>query len=211
MYPDLAILSLEISELHRELERTMSGFSKKGTYSYMAPEMYKGEKYDSRVDIYSLGIVLYRLMNHNRLPFMSLEKQFITYRDKENALNKRVAGEQMSAPVDAGTQFARIIMKACAYDPAQRYQTPEELYGVLDDLKNGDHGRIRQLQNGVQKAGTDKTESYSAIAQNGRVAQNVTSDAENVRKVQCRIRQYRIPGEIKKASDFQNAAKENVL
>ena len=31
----------------RELERTMSGFSKKGTYSYMAPEMYKGEKYDS--------------------------------------------------------------------------------------------------------------------------------------------------------------------
>ena len=32
----------------RELERTMSGFSKKGTYSYMAPEMYKGEKYDSR-------------------------------------------------------------------------------------------------------------------------------------------------------------------
>ena len=44
---------------------------------------------------------------------MSLEKQFITYRDKENALNKRVAGEQMSAPVDAGTQFARIIMRLC--------------------------------------------------------------------------------------------------
>ena len=78
---------------------------------------------------------------------MSLEKQFITYRDKENALNKRVAGEQMSAPVDAGTQFARIIMKACAYDPALRYQTPEELYSVLDDLKNGkDVLKERRLQ-----------------------------------------------------------------
>ena len=109
----------------RELERTMSGFSKKGTYSYMAPEMYKGEKYDSRVDIYSLGLVLYKLMNHNRLPFMSLEKQFITYRDKENALNKRIAGEKMNAPADAGSIFAQIILKACAYDPSERYQTPE--------------------------------------------------------------------------------------
>ena len=166
----------------RELERTMSGFSKKGTYSYMAPEMYKGKKYDSRVDIYSLGIVLYRLMNHNRLPFMSLEKQFITYRDKENALNKRVAGEQMSIPVDAGEQFARIILKACAYDPAQRYQTPEELYGALDDLKNGRAGRSQQLPNGVQKTGTGKTKSYSATVQNSRAVQNVASDAGDVQK-----------------------------
>lgn len=73
----------------------MSGLSKKGTYSYMAPEMYKGEAYDSRVDIYSLGIVLYKLRNHNRLPFISLEKQLITYRDKENALNKRMDGEKL--------------------------------------------------------------------------------------------------------------------
>ena len=166
----------------RELERTMSGFSKKGTYSYMAPEMYKGEKYDSRVDIYSLGIVLYRLMNHNRLPFMSLEKQFITYRDKENALNKRVAGEQMGIPADAGEQFARIILKACAYDPAQRYQTPEELYGALDDLKNGRAGRSQQLPNGVQKTGTGKTKSYSATVQNSRAVQNVASDAGDVQK-----------------------------
>ena len=129
----------------RELERTMSGFSKKGTYSYMAPEMYKGEKYDSRVDIYSLGIVLYKLMNHNRLPFMSLEKQFITYRDKENALNKRVAGEKMSVPADAGELFAQIILKACAYDPAERYQTPEEFYRALDDLKNGRIVKNRQI------------------------------------------------------------------
>ena len=143
----------------RELERTMSGFSKKGTYSYMAPEMYKGEKYDSRVDIYSLGIVLYKLMNHNRLPFMSLEKQFITYRDKENALNKRIAGEKMSPPADAGALFAQIILKACAYDPAERYQTPKEFYRALDDLKNGriagqqrtavrvDGGRSQQIKN----------------------------------------------------------------
>ena len=65
----------------RELEKTMSSLSKKGTYSYMAPEMYKGERYDNSVDIYSLGIVLYKIMNKNRLPFLNLEKQLITYRD----------------------------------------------------------------------------------------------------------------------------------
>mgnify|MGYP001657959904 CR=1 FL=1 len=121
----------------RELERTMSALSKKGTYSYMAPEMYRGEKYDSRVDIYSLGIVLYKLMNHNRLPFMNLEKQFITYRDKENALNRRMSGEKLIKPADAREEFSRIILKACAFDPAQRYQTPQEFYRDLDDLKNG--------------------------------------------------------------------------
>ena len=190
----------------RELERTMSGFSKKGTYSYMAPEMYKGEKYDSRVDIYSLGIVLYRLMNHNRLPFMSLEKQFITYRDKENALNKRVAGEQMGIPADAGEQFARIILKACAYDPAQRYQTPEELYGALDDLKNGRAVRSQQLSNGVQKTGTGKTKSYSATVQ------NIASDDGNVRKstaqnMSAQNTSAKNTQENRKTSDFQNAAK----
>ena len=138
----------------RELERTMSSFSKKGTYSYMAPEMYKGEKYDSRVDIYSLGIVLYKLMNRNRLPFLNLEKQFITYRDKENALARRMSGEPLKKPADAGEMLSEIILKACAYRPEDRYQTPEEFYNDLDDLQ---HGRY--------KAVTEKGAGSPAVAE----------------------------------------------
>ena len=119
----------------RELERTMSGLSKKGTYSYMAPEMYKGEAYDARVDIYSLGIVLYKLRNHNRLPFISLEKQLITYRDKENALNKRMAGEQLPKPAEASDALARVILKACAYDRKERYANAEEFRKALEAVK----------------------------------------------------------------------------
>lgn len=148
----------------RELERTMSGFLKKGTYSYMAPEMYKGEKYDSGVDIYSLGIVLYKLMNHNRLPFMNLEKQFITYRDKENALTRRMSGEQMEPPAEAGRLFAQIILKACAFDPAKRYQTPEEFYRDLDDLK---HGRM-----------TGRAQKTSEIKQKDRPAPTSSGETE---------------------------------
>ena len=162
----------------RELERTMSGFSKKGTYSYMAPEMYKGEKYDSGVDIYSLGIVLYKLMNHNRLPFMNLEKQFITYRDKENALTRRMSGEQMEPPAEAGRLFAQIILKACAFDPAKRYQTPEEFYRDLDDLK---HGRMTGR---AQKTSEIKQKDRPAPASSGETEPKSRSQAYKTATVQ---------------------------
>ncbi len=118
----------------RELDRTMSGLSKKGTFSYMAPEMYRGETYDARVDIYSLGIVLYKLRNHNRLPFISLKKQLITYRDKEEALNRRMAGEKLPVPVEAGEAFAEVILKACAYDRHDRYESAEEFRMALEQI-----------------------------------------------------------------------------
>jgi serine/threonine-protein kinase len=39
-----------------------------GTLDYMAPEVIRG-KYDGRVDIYSLGVTMYYLLNGNKLPF----------------------------------------------------------------------------------------------------------------------------------------------
>lgn len=152
----------------RELERTMSSFSKKGTYSYMAPEMYKGEKYDSRVDIYSLGIVLYKLMNKNRLPFMNLEKQFITYRDKENALARRMSGEPLKKPAEAGDEFAQVILKACAYKVEDRYQTPEEFYRDLDDLQ---HGRYKAS---VKESDRSLTEDIETTVEHGEIQPKVT-------------------------------------
>lgn len=119
----------------REQAHTMSNMSKKGTYSYMAPEIYKGEKYDSSIDIYSLGIVLYKLMNQNRLPFLSLDKQLITYRDKETALARRMAGEKMPAPVNASAAFSHIILKACAYEPGKRYRKLEDMLRDLEKLR----------------------------------------------------------------------------
>ena len=119
----------------REQAHTMSNMSKKGTYSYMAPEIYKGEKYDSSIDIHSLGIVLYKLMNQNRLPFLSLDKQLITYRDKETALARRMAGEKMPVPVNASAAFSHIILKACAYEPGKRYRKPEDMLRDLEKLR----------------------------------------------------------------------------
>ena len=130
----------------RELDRTMSGLSKKGTFSYMAPEMYRGEAYDARVDIYSLGIVLYKLRNHNRLPFISLKKQLITYRDKEEALNRRMAGEKLPVPAEAGEAFAEVILKACAYDRHDRYESAEEFRMALEQILYPGQPKMQEIR-----------------------------------------------------------------
>ena len=70
----------------KTVEKTMSGLSKKGTYTYMAPEVYKGEEYGPSVDIYSLGIVLYRYLNNNRAPFLPEFPAVITHSDRSNAI-----------------------------------------------------------------------------------------------------------------------------
>ena len=147
----------------RELERTMSGLSKKGTFSYMAPEMYKGEPYDAKVDIYSLGIVLYKLRNHNRLPFISLEKQLITYRDKENALNRRMSGENPPRPAEAGEGLADIILKACAYDRQDRFETAEEFREALETLKYQKPASVKKQPEEPEEPDATDNEDYIEI------------------------------------------------
>ena len=147
----------------RELERTMSGLSKKGTFSYMAPEMYKGEPYDAKVDIYSLGIVLYKLRNHNRLPFISLEKQLITYRDKENALNRRMSGENPPRPAEAGEGLADIILKACAYDRQDRFETAEEFREALEALKYQKPASVKKQPEEPEEPDATDNENYIEI------------------------------------------------
>ena len=67
----------------RKLEATQANLSRKGTLNYMAPEVYKSESYGSNVDIYSLGLVLYTLLNNNRIAFLPAYTQPISYSDNE--------------------------------------------------------------------------------------------------------------------------------
>ena len=76
----------------RKLENTSGYMSKKGTYNYMAPEVYRGEKYGPRCDIYSLGLVMYRLLNNGRLPFLPAAPKMITPNDRETSLVRRMSG-----------------------------------------------------------------------------------------------------------------------
>ena len=55
----------------KTVEKTTGG-TKIGTYKYMAPEVYNNQPYGAGADIYSLGLVLYWLLNERRMPFLPL-------------------------------------------------------------------------------------------------------------------------------------------
>ncbi len=141
----------------REAAMDQHSFSKKGTYSYMAPEMYKGEEYDDRADLYSLGLVLYKLLNHNRLPFMDLNKQLITYHDKENALTRRMTGEALPPPAEAPESFAKVLSKVCAYKKENRYRTAGEFLEALLELKREKDFRSKLHQEESRNEGVPET------------------------------------------------------
>ena len=119
----------------RTLEKTTGGLSKKGTYTYMAPEIYKDEKYGSSVDIYSLGIVLYRLLNNNRAPFLPEPPKPITHSERERGLVRRISGEPLPPPANADGRLAEIVLKACAYEPKDRYSSPLQMRQELEAIQ----------------------------------------------------------------------------
>lgn len=115
----------------KALDRTVSSYSSKGTFSYMAPEVFHGKPYDSRADLYSTGIILYKLANRNRDPFIDPEKQIITHQDRERAMNLRIQGEKLPAPIDADEKLSRVILKACEYEPKSRFESPDAMTQAL--------------------------------------------------------------------------------
>ena len=134
--------------------RTMTGI---GTLSYMAPEVFRGQSYNNTVDIYALGLVLYRLLNNGRMPFLPADGSY-TMRDIDSANYKRLHGTPLPAltgktvggePVSDWLDTA--VRKACAVDPADRYQTAKEFYNALNNGKaeedrRGEEERERQTK-----------------------------------------------------------------
>ena len=116
----------------RTLEKTSSGLSKKGTYTYMAPEVFKGEKYNAAVDIYSLGIVMYKLLNNNFEPF----RKDRSYSDGDRAMALRMSGARPEKPQNANDALGKIILKACSFKPEDRYQSPSQMRADLENIND---------------------------------------------------------------------------
>ncbi len=108
-----------------------------GTPDYMSPEQARGQEVDQRSDIFSAGAVFY-LMLTGRKPFAAPD------------LTAVLAKVQSEAPLpiretEAPATLARLVMKALAKQPAERYQSCAQMITELERLKRDLETETNQL------------------------------------------------------------------
>ncbi len=100
----------------------------KGKIAYMAPEQCRAEAVDRRSDTFALGILLFELTTTTRL--FSGKSDLV--------IMQQIVSEEAPAPSsrrpDCPPALDAIAKKALARDPAQRYQTAQELQLALESF-----------------------------------------------------------------------------
>lgn len=101
----------------------------KGKVGYMAPEQIEGEPIDRRADLFAVGIVLYALTT-GKHPFR---------RESDAATMYNICSPQPVLPPskfipDYPPALERVLLKALAKSPADRYQTSNEMLRDLDQV-----------------------------------------------------------------------------
>ncbi len=120
------------------LSENSVSMSVKGTYHYMAPEVLRCGKVGRTADIYSLGIVMYRLLNNNKYPFIDPRIEVVSADMLEQSDQRRFSGEKLPVPCNcSNANLANIVLKACEYNATDRWQTPQEFKQALLSYING--------------------------------------------------------------------------
>ena len=118
------LIDFGIAKAESRLQKTQAGILK-GKFSYMSPEQVKGLPIDGRSDIFAAGILLWELICG--------EKLFTG--DSDFAILEKVRQGLVPAPRSVTRAcpegLEKVILKALATEPTQRYQTASELH---DDL-----------------------------------------------------------------------------
>ena len=105
-----------------ELNSNKLAEDKKGTAEYIAPEILQGEEIDNRIDLYSLGIVLYFLI-YKKFPFSA--------EDELDIFNAAINHEPNFPPVKYSKLILMVLKKLLNKSPSQRYKNA---LSILKDL-----------------------------------------------------------------------------
>lgn len=111
--------------------------SMRGTLAYMAPEQLDNELsgVDERADVYGLGAILYEVLT-GKPPFPATGERDDIARLREHVV---VDASVAAAPLHVPSRLARIVARALAKRPEDRYANVAELRAELESLARG-HG-----------------------------------------------------------------------
>ena len=125
------VLDFGIARARTSPEVTLSGFV--GSPNYAAPEQATGKKVDIRADIYSLGVVLYRMLG-GRLPFQGDTPWEV--------INLHISATP--PPLEAlrpglPNPVVDLVGRALAKRPEDRFQTPAQMVAAIKSVLAGEH------------------------------------------------------------------------
>jgi eukaryotic-like serine/threonine-protein kinase len=129
---DIKVMDFGIARAMSDAQATMTQTAQViGTAQYLSPEQARGERVDSRSDIYSAGCLLYELLT-GRPPFTGDSPVAIAYQHvRENPIPPSRVDPDVPAWADA------IVLKAMAKSPADRYQTAGDMRADLQRAASG--------------------------------------------------------------------------
>ena len=148
IHRDLKLANIFVSEsgafklgdfgVARSMQNMEVSMSRKGTLAYMAPEVYYGGAYGHQADIYSLGLVMYTILNHWRPPFLP-EGEYHN-NDRVNAAMMRLSSRQIPPPVTGSDMLKSIVLKALEHNPADRFAHASQMREALEQCLAGMQG-----------------------------------------------------------------------
>ena len=141
----------------------------RGTPAYMAPEIHHFKEYSQAADVYSLGIVLYCLLNGGQLPFGDEVPA-------HEAVKMRMTGRKVNLTADVPEELRLCVEKACNYEPSQRYPDLKSFLAALNETRRkmqsrpgfsipGTTGRIMPIYPAVESKSSPVRMQETASAQ----------------------------------------------
>jgi eukaryotic-like serine/threonine-protein kinase len=129
---DIKVMDFGIARAMSDAQATMTQTAQViGTAQYLSPEQARGERVDSRSDLYSTGCLMYELLT-GRPPFTGDSPVAIAYQHvRENPIPPSRLDPDIPPWADA------IVLKAMAKSPNDRYQTAAEMQADIQRAASG--------------------------------------------------------------------------